>query len=77
MCKLDNLNTTPTPPSPEIMTTNCCIIEEMSSHLFDVQRNIQDMLEAVCNPMGKRKLAGSNNYDDVELRSPAAYCPIP
>jgi hypothetical protein len=64
----------PTPPSPDI-TNNPSAGEEMSLQLFNVQRNIQDMLEVVHNPMGKRKHAPSTNYnyDDMDTMSSSAH----
>jgi hypothetical protein len=66
----------PTPPSPDI-ANNTSTGEEMSLQLFDVQRDIQDVLEAVRNPAGKRKRAPSTNYEDAETTSSSARRPTP
>jgi small-conductance mechanosensitive channel len=74
--KIMEQTSTPTPPSPDI-AHNPSAREEMSLQLFDVQRDIQDVLEAVCNPAGKRKRAPSTNYDDAETRSFSTHRPTP
>jgi hypothetical protein len=66
----------PTPPSPDI-PNNLSTGEEMSLQLFHVQRDIQDMLEAVRNPTGKRKCTPSNHYDDTEPMSSSTNRPTP
>jgi hypothetical protein len=49
----------------------------MSLQLFDVQRDIQDVLEAVRHSAGKRKRGPSTNYDDAEPTSSSARRPTP
>jgi hypothetical protein len=41
-------------------TTSSTTMEEMTMQLSDIQNVIQDVLEAVCNPPGKRKRWGSD-----------------
>jgi hypothetical protein len=48
------------PPSPEIMATTSTAMEEMTMQFSVIQHDIQDVLEAVRNPPGKRKHASSN-----------------
>jgi hypothetical protein len=71
MRKIMEQTLTPTPLSPDI-AHNHSAGEEMSLQLFDIQRDIQDVLEAVRNPTGKRKHAPSTNYDDAETTSSSA-----
>jgi hypothetical protein len=52
--KLDEHITISTPPSPET-TTSSTAMEEMMMQLSHVQNDIQDILDAVRNPPGKRK----------------------
>jgi hypothetical protein len=66
----------PTPPSLEI-ANDPSAGEEMSLQLFDVQRDMRDVLEVVRNPTGKRKRAPSTNYDDAETTSSSACRPTP
>jgi hypothetical protein len=66
----------PTPASLEI-ANDPSAGEEMSLQLFDVQRDIRDVLEAVRNPTGKRKRAPSTNYHDVERTSSSTRRPTP
>jgi hypothetical protein len=73
MYKITEQTATPTPPSLDIITNNPSAIQEMSLQLFDVQCNIQNVLDMVCNPIGKTKRATSNNYDDMELMSPTTH----
>jgi hypothetical protein len=47
------------PPSPEIRASSTCM-EEMMMQLSIVQYDVQDVLEAVHNPPGKRKRCTSN-----------------
>jgi hypothetical protein len=49
----ENIGTT-TPPSPESATTSSAM-EEITMQLAHIQNDIQDVLDAVCNPPGKRK----------------------
>jgi DNA-binding transcriptional MerR regulator len=42
------------PPSPETATSSTAM-EEMTMQLSHVQNDIQDVLEAICNPPGKKK----------------------
>jgi hypothetical protein len=66
----------PTPPSLEI-ANDPSAREEMSLQLFNIQRDIWDVLEAVCNAAGKRKCAPTTNYNDAEMMSSSAYRPTP
>jgi hypothetical protein len=52
--RIDETITTTMPPSPATMSSPT-MIEEMTMQLSVIQHNIQDILEAVCNPPGKRK----------------------
>jgi hypothetical protein len=54
MKRIDETITTATPPSLDTRTSST-IMEEMTMQLSAMQHNIQDVLEAVCNPPGKRK----------------------
>jgi hypothetical protein len=74
--KIMEQTSAPTSPSPDI-ANNPSTGEEMSLQLFDLQRDIQDVLEAVRNPAGKRKCAPSNHYDDVEPMSTSDRRPTP
>jgi hypothetical protein len=49
----------PAPPSPNL-TASSTMMEEMTMQLSVVQHDIQDILEAVRNPPGKRKRRTSN-----------------
>jgi hypothetical protein len=49
----------PAPPSPDL-TASSTTMEEMTMQLSAVQHDIQDVLEAVHNPPGKRKRRTSN-----------------
>jgi hypothetical protein len=57
--KLDENIATTMPPSPETATSSSAM-EEMTMQLSHVQHDIQDVLNAVCNPPGKRKRRTSN-----------------
>jgi hypothetical protein len=72
-----NQTVMPSPPSPTTDITTSSTMEEMTLQILDVQRDIQDMLDAVGNPTGKRKCAHSNTYtpDDEQLTSPTARRP--
>jgi hypothetical protein len=76
MRKITEQTATHTPPSPDI-ANNPCAGEGMSLQLFDVQRDIQDVLEVVRNTAGKRKRAPSTNYDDRQPTSSSARRLIP
>jgi methyl-accepting chemotaxis protein len=52
--KLDETNAISAPPSPETATSSATM-EEMTMQLCHVQNDIQDILDAVHNPPGKRK----------------------
>jgi septation ring formation regulator EzrA len=52
--KIDETTTTTAPPSPATATSSTAM-EEMTMQLSVVQHDIQDVLEAVHNPPGKRK----------------------
>jgi uncharacterized protein (UPF0335 family) len=65
--KLDEHTTISAPPSLEIRASSTAI-EEMTMQLSVVQHDIQDVLEAVCNPPGKRKRHTSNQ--DTEPTTP-------
>jgi hypothetical protein len=72
--KLDENIAITAPPSPKT-ATSCTVMEEMTMQLTDVQHDIQDILDAVRNPPGKRKRRTSDQ--DNELRwCPSSY-PIP
>jgi hypothetical protein len=49
----------PAPPLPDPMASSTTM-EEMTMQLSVVQNDIHDVLEAVCNPPGKRKRRGSD-----------------
>jgi regulator of replication initiation timing len=57
--QLDERIVLPAPPLPDPATSPSAM-EEMTMQLSHVQHDIQDVLEAVCNPPGKRKRWGSN-----------------
>jgi hypothetical protein len=52
--KFDEQIAIPVPPSPDL-TASSTTMEEMTMQLSVVQHDIQDILEAVHNPPGKRK----------------------
>jgi hypothetical protein len=52
--KLDENIAISAPPSPATVTTSTTM-EEMTMQLSHVKNDIQDVLDAVCNPPGKRK----------------------
>jgi hypothetical protein len=61
------------PPSPETVTTSTAM-EEMMMQLSHIQNNIQDVLDAVCNPPGKRKQYTSGQDNELTMlmnRQPA------
>jgi methyl-accepting chemotaxis protein len=57
--KLDENIATTAPPSPETATSSSAM-EEMTMQLSHVQHDIQDVLDAIRNPPGKRKRCTSN-----------------
>jgi hypothetical protein len=57
--QLDNSSTSPALPPPE-PTASSTTMEEMTMQLSVVQNDIQDVLDAVRNPPGKRKRRGSD-----------------
>jgi hypothetical protein len=65
--KFDEQLTIPAPPSPDLMAFSTTM-EEMTMQLSVVQHDIQDVLEAVRNPPGKRKWRTSNQ--DAEPTTP-------
>jgi hypothetical protein len=65
--KGDQHITTLAPPSPDL-TASSTTMEEMTMQLSIVQHDIQDVLDAVCNPPGKRKRCTSNQ--DTEPTMP-------
>jgi hypothetical protein len=65
--KFDEQITIPSPPSPDL-TASSTMMEEMTMQLSIVQHDIQDILEAVRNPPGKRKRRTSNQ--DAEPTMP-------
>jgi hypothetical protein len=52
--KVDEQIATPAPPLPNLMASSTTM-EEMMMQLSVIQHDIQDILEAVHNPPGKRK----------------------
>ncbi|KAI5821470.1 hypothetical protein BZA77DRAFT_348666 [Pyronema omphalodes] len=54
------------PPSPTIDVITSTVVEEMSLHLLDVQRDIQDVLDVVRDSAGKRKRACSESSDSID-----------
>jgi hypothetical protein len=60
------------PPSPDLLASPT-IMEEMTMQLSVVQHDIQDVLEAVHNPPGKRKRRTSNQ--DAEPTTPTNRWP--
>jgi prephenate dehydratase len=52
--RINETMTTTMPPSPATVTSSTTM-EEMMMQLLVVQYDIKDILEAVCNPPGKRK----------------------
>jgi hypothetical protein len=65
--KIDEQLAIPAPPSPDLLASPTTM-EEMTMQLSVVQHDIQDVLEAVCNPPGKRKRRTSNQ--DTEPTTP-------
>jgi hypothetical protein len=63
MRKLDKQTAISAPPSPEIIASSTTM-EEMTMQLSIVQHDIQDVLDAVCNPPGKRKQCTSNQDNE-------------
>jgi hypothetical protein len=54
MKRIDETITTTIPPLLDTITSST-MIEEMTIQLSYVQHDIQDILDAICNPPGKRK----------------------
>jgi hypothetical protein len=77
MWQLDENAATPTPPSPAIMASSSSTMEEMSLQWCGVQKDIQDVLDVVRNPVGKRKHALSSEYAKTELPSPTTRRQLP
>jgi flagellar hook-basal body complex protein FliE len=65
--KFDKQIAIPAPPSPDL-TASSTTMEEMTMQLSVVQHDIQDVLEAVGNPPGKRERRTSNQ--DTEPTTP-------
>jgi hypothetical protein len=65
--KLDQHIAIPAPPSPDL-TASSTTIDEMMMQLSVIQHDIQDVLDAVRNPPGKRKRRTSNQ--DTEPMTP-------
>jgi hypothetical protein len=61
--KLDENIAIAAPPSPETITTSTAM-EDMTMQLSHVQNDIQDVLDAVRNPPGKRKRRTSGQDDE-------------
>jgi hypothetical protein len=61
--KLDENIATTAPPSPATMTSSTAM-EEMTMQLSHVQHDIQDVLDAVLNPPGKRKRRTSDQDNE-------------
>jgi hypothetical protein len=75
--KLHENITISTPPSPETMTTSSRM-EQMMMQLSYVKTDIQDVLDTVRNPPGKRKrcISGQNNELMMPTnRQPTTQCP--
>jgi hypothetical protein len=70
--KFDEHTAIPAPPCPEI-TASSTTMEEMTMQLSVIQHNIQDVLEAVRNPPGKRKRCTSTQ--DAEPTMPMTRPP--
>jgi hypothetical protein len=67
MKRIDETITTTVPPSPATVTSSTTM-EEMTMQLSVIQHDIQDVLEAVRNPPGKRKRCTSDQ--DMEPTTP-------
>jgi hypothetical protein len=52
-------------------------MEEMSLQLYGVQQVIEDVLDAVHNPAGKRKRSPNSEYDNTEPQSPTTRRQLP
>jgi hypothetical protein len=70
--KFDEQTATPAPPSPDLPASSTTM-EEMTMQLSVVHHDIQDVLEAVRNPPGKRKRRTSNQ--DAEPTTPTNQRP--
>jgi hypothetical protein len=65
--RIDENITIPAPPSPDLMASSTTM-EEMTMQLSVIQHDIQDVLEAIRNPPGKRKQHTSTQ--DTEPTTP-------
>jgi hypothetical protein len=63
---LDENITMTIPPLPETMTSSN-MMEEIMMQLSHIQHDIQDVLDAVCNPPGKRKQHTSNQDNELTM----------
>jgi hypothetical protein len=52
-------------------------VEEMSLQLHGVQQGIEDVLDAVRNPTGKRKRSPNSEYDNTAPQSPTTRRQLP
>jgi Mg2+ and Co2+ transporter CorA len=66
MKKLDDSITTSTPPSLGTVTSST-VIEEMTMQLSHVQTDIQDILDTIRNPPGKRKRYTSGQDNELTM----------
>jgi hypothetical protein len=64
--RIDETITTTMPPSPDTATSST-MMEEMTMQLSVIQHDIQDVLEAVRNPPGKRKRRTSNQHAEPTM----------
>jgi hypothetical protein len=70
--KTDEQLAIPAPPSPDLLASPTTM-EEMTMQLCAIQHDVQDVLEAVRNPPGKRKQRTSNQ--DTEPTTPTNQQP--
>jgi hypothetical protein len=75
--KLKDYTGTPPPPSPAIPTSSPSAVEEMSLQLYGVQQGIEDILDVVRNPVGKRKRSPNSEYDNTKPQSPTTCRQLP
>jgi regulator of replication initiation timing len=66
MKKLDENTVISTPPSLETMASSTTI-EEMMMQLSNVQHNLQDVLDTIRNPPGKRKRRASRQDNELTM----------
>jgi hypothetical protein len=64
--KLDENITITTPPSPDTATSSTAM-EDMTMQLSHVQHDIQDVLDAICNPPGKRTRRTSDQDNEPTM----------